>query len=793
MQTVEQNGYTHQEILDVCQFKSGSRTMTFRYEQLDQTNAKIRDMTNVLECDINESFLDDVKRTASFTIADDGTIDYGSDRIKPWARVDMPYDSRTFIQVANSYNGIQTGEYNFNETVTGGGAVNAGLGGTAMNGVIGGSVSLGNSGVSEGSSFIFPAATGAPNQVRITNGGRYVANVAGSGGFTVANEFAFTIFINLIPNGALGKVWQTSTGSAYLGVNGTTISFVATTATGTVNVTCPNPYGTDMKFIGVSRRVGIGTQIYVNGIPQQMTVITDDVSNVLTGGGDMYIGGDVNMFARMDSLTWYNAALNDGEMNEIYRAGRQQGPFSATNYAEWPQGVFLLSAPTRSEDNGKSITRAVQGFSGEQQFIDDVVTSRYTALAGVTTINNILGLVLSYVPMNLGVQDSTYWNNVSNNTSFSATGGAALTVAGPTVTGGLNNYATNQVFTSANMDVRMNFTLPSSGNGTRGITLEAGVDGTHYTEISVIWSSGRWNLATAANGAYIIAPGALAYDSVAMAYLRMWESQGIIYFQYSVDNANWVTVSQAPAMNYLSKVAYGPFLTGNGEPAWSVTFNLMSINVALQRTVNLTPSTAFPSAPKDYDPGTTKLAIINDQLSLLNYNSLYHDENGIPQLIAIVDPATRPPEYVYADDDTSVTLPEKSETFDLYNVPNVFVLVASNPDSTLYTATWINDNPASPTSTISRGRQIVHYELESDATDLLTLQLKAQTLATQAGLPYDEIDFTTAIMPFHSSNDVYGVAYSDLSVLDKFNEIKWSFTLKDGETMKHSARRQVQI
>jgi hypothetical protein len=74
MQTIAQQGYTQQEVLDVLQFNGwksiggGSRETTFRYERLDATNFKLADMTNVIDCSINMDFTADVKRTASFTL-----------------------------------------------------------------------------------------------------------------------------------------------------------------------------------------------------------------------------------------------------------------------------------------------------------------------------------------------------------------------------------------------------------------------------------------------------------------------------------------------------------------------------------------------------------------------------------------------------------------------------------------------------------------------------------------------------------------------------------------------------
>jgi hypothetical protein len=798
MQTIAQQGYTQQEVLDVLQFNGwksiggGSRETTFRYERLDATNFKLADMTNVIDCSINMDFTADVKRTASFTLLDDGSVNFASDRIKPWVRVAMPKDGRSYNGIASQYSAVKVGEYNFNEAVTGGGAVNTGIGGTGMNGVIGSAVVIGIPSSIDGSGYYFPPVAGSTAQVRVTNGGRFVSNTGGTGGFTVSNSWSHTIFFGFTPNTSLGKIWQTSTGSAYLGINGTTISFVATTATGTVSVSCQNVYGQDLAFIGVTRQVGGKTQIYLNGVPQPMTVTTDDPSNTLTGGGDLYFGGDANLNISMDVPTFYNVTLNDAQILELYRAGRKKGPFSTANFVEYPQGVFLLTAPQRDEDANKVVTRKVSGFSPEQSYVDDVVTTRYTAQSGTFYTNNILGLVLNYVPKNLGIQDPQYWNFVGVGIAYPPGGTSSVTIPGPT-TSGLNNQGTYQEFTIANADVRMNATLPASGAGFRAYEMEAGDASGNNVRFAVQVNSNTNAQWIAANNIGTIAFG--NYNATSMAYMRVWENGGIIFFQTSPDNASWTTLAQCPAWSYLSPTSFGPIVynTGGTEAAWSVVFNSFIVSAALQAVVNVSPSTAFLPVGNDYQPGTTKLAIINDLLKTIGYCPLYHDENGVPQILPLVNPSLRPPEYVYSEDSASVTLPAKTEVFDLYSVPNVFVLVASNPDATLYTATYTNANPLSPTSTLSRGRSIVHYELETNAYNLVSLQARCALLAQQASAPYDILTFQSAIMPFHASNDMYGVVYPELQTFDKYNETKWSFQCKQGATMSHTAQRQVAV
>lgn len=67
------------------------------------------------------------------------------------------------------------------------------------------------------------------------------------------------------------------------------------------------------------------------------------------------------------------------------------------------------------------------------------------------------------------------------------------------------------------------------------------------------------------------------------------------------------------------------------------------------------------------------------------------------------------PVWTYDDQNSSILYPEISINHDLYGIPNVVEVVYSKDNKT-YSAKVINDDPNSPTSTINRGREIVHRE-----------------------------------------------------------------------------------
>lgn len=198
-------------------------------------------------------------------------------------------------------------------------------------------------------------------------------------------------------------------------------------------------------------------------------------------------------------------------------------------------------------------------------------------------------------------------------------------------------------------------------------------------------------------------------------------------------------------------------------------------------------------AAREWEPGTNKLKIINELLTAVNYESLAFDENGVAIVKPYLSPASRPAEYTYSDDEDGVMLPAVDQTLDLFNVPNSWTLVVSNPDRVALSSTYTNTDPASPTSTVRRQRTIVSFQTEQDAADQAALDAKVARLAFEASQVYEKISFTTGLMPIHSGNDVIGINYSPLAINAKYAETSWNMTLKAGAQMKHEIRRVVAV
>ena len=208
---------------------------------------------------------------------------------------------------------------------------------------------------------------------------------------------------------------------------------------------------------------------------------------------------------------------------------------------------------------------------------------------------------------------------------------------------------------------------------------------------------------------------------------------------------------------------------------------------------NITSSTAALEVAKEFEIGTTKLSAVNELLTELNYSPLYVDANGYTVGAPYVIPTLRETDYSYETDEVSIIEPGATHEEDLFGVPNLWVVTATNPEKSALVSTYTNIRATSPTSTINRGRTIVDYRLISDVFDQTTLDAYVLRLAYEASQIYGRFIFNTALMPHHGHNDMLFINHDGLSVDTKYTEISWDMELKSGGTMRHECRRVIKI
>lgn len=104
----------------------------------------------------------------------------------------------------------------------------------------------------------------------------------------------------------------------------------------------------------------------------------------------------------------------------------------------------------------------------------------------------------------------------------------------------------------------------------------------------------------------------------------------------------------------------------------------------------------------------TWLSFLSDLIANAKY-MFGLDELGRIIFLPRQDTASLQPVWTYTDDNSSILYPDISMDQDLYGIPNVVEVVYSNGNSHYY-ARVVNDNPNSPISTVSRGREVVYRD-----------------------------------------------------------------------------------
>ena len=113
------------------------------------------------------------------------------------------------------------------------------------------------------------------------------------------------------------------------------------------------------------------------------------------------------------------------------------------------------------------------------------------------------------------------------------------------------------------------------------------------------------------------------------------------------------------------------------------------------------------------EPDDSWLTFLTDLLLNAKY-SYDLDEMGRILFAPEQDTASLQPVWTYNDDDnSSILYPSLNMDHDLYGIPNVVEVIYSHGNGYYYSRV-VNDDPNSPTSTVNRGREIIHRVSDPD-------------------------------------------------------------------------------
>lgn len=202
-------------------------------------------------------------------------------------------------------------------------------------------------------------------------------------------------------------------------------------------------------------------------------------------------------------------------------------------------------------------------------------------------------------------------------------------------------------------------------------------------------------------------------------------------------------------------------------------------------------SSVLSSDREDWNIGESTLTIINQLLGEINYKSLWFNAAGF----AVLEPKRRvTAENIVrtydAQNSRCLLWDSVRSQLDLYDTPNVFICVCSNPGGLApMSARAENNNPASPLSILRRGRRIAKtYKLRNIA-DQAALQEYANLLCQDSMLLGTTVQISTAPMPGCGVDDVVALVHPDSEGICR--EVEWDLDLDAGGQMTHRLEKAV--
>ena len=116
------------------------------------------------------------------------------------------------------------------------------------------------------------------------------------------------------------------------------------------------------------------------------------------------------------------------------------------------------------------------------------------------------------------------------------------------------------------------------------------------------------------------------------------------------------------------------------------------------------------------------------------------DEMGRILFAPKQDIAALQPVWTYSDDNSSILYPDFDMDHDLYGIPNVVEVIYSDGKNS-YHKRVVNDDPNSPTSTVRRGREIIHRDTNPSLTGTPT-EMQIEEYATTLLRNLSSVEYT---------------------------------------------------
>lgn len=234
---------------------------------------------------------------------------------------------------------------------------------------------------------------------------------------------------------------------------------------------------------------------------------------------------------------------------------------------------------------------------------------------------------------------------------------------------------------------------------------------------------------------------------------------------WSVDLSSPLVVPDADCVDSTFTVKAASNLVGVAEDILYET--------GLER-LSVTPSSAVATSDMIFEPGKSKLTIVNELLAAAGYWSAYPDGAGQVHLDPYTRPAARGVVYDFREGAHAIHLPEWEREQDMAAVPNKIVFVSQgSADKAALVGVAVNDDPSSPYSYLARGRWIVETRTGVEAADQESITAQARRRLIDVSTPSAAITLQHMPVPI-MPNQVVGFTSQGHAAKGVVKEIEYS-------------------
>lgn len=491
-------------------------------------------------------------------------------------------------------------------------------------------------------------------------------------------------------------------------------------------------------------------------------------------------------------------------------------PYGPSDWVEWPLGVFLPVTPTRAADATSAVWRDVEAYDQGIILQEDQLPDRYSTEGHLDAEDGFLrDITGAWGFPDLGPQ----WAQsvVAGTTYGVTTAGGGYAYATLTANRSLVRLnAPSRRYRDGEVYARIGVSQTTTGGAQIPAVLLRMVSSSVYYRVrlhflstglvSVVVTNGTTQVGSLTATGVSYTPGSWVHVRARIVGQTV---QGRVWADGAPEPAEWTVEEEITT----AQIADGFFgfsascFNDNTNTDPQLRYELFELDANPTNLVTghvrrvleqggivqhrITPSEEVLPTVREWEPGTPRGQIVGDLLGSINYRSLSFDEDGVAVAEPYIPPGERAAEFSYLDDQVSIMDPSAVHELDLHAIPNQWVGSVSEPDRAPLTVTFTNRDPASPTSVPRRGRTITDFRTEQDATSESALIEQVARVAAESSQVYEALDFTTALNPLHSHDDVYRIRRDDLALDALYTGHTWELPLDPSGVMRHRARRVV--